>query len=996
MQLQYLNQADLPVDYTYDGYKIGGLSGIDYDPVTDTYIAQSDFGADGKPAAVYSFRFTGLYNSDGTPQIEFEKTPIDLSQINNVESIRRDPNGDGFWVTTEENLPGIYHYHSDGSLTKLATLPNNIETNAQADKSLKGSTFSPDGSYFVSMERNLTTDATGYTRITKFDQDGNAQAQYAYYMDKPSSIDATHNSVSEILAISDHQLFVLERGYNDTQDASTGEAANRDRIYEINLKDAPNILNVPSLTAKNTIPIVKNQVFNSADPSMENNVYNIEGMSLGSTLSDGRSSLVLMSGDNSNVTQDTTQISSFAIQTSDDVTQLEYINQLGLPVDYSFTDPTSKLSYTIGGLSGIDYDPKTDTYIVQSDHQSSKYPGSSVGYSVMYRIKLTGLTDATSQPQVEFLSAQPLLNELGNPISDAESIRLDPNGDGYWYTTEEKPAGIYHYHTDGSVSKLAVPDNIATRAQDNLSLEGSTFAPDGSYYVSMERNLTGDATGYSRITKYDANESIVAQYAYYTDKPSTIGATSNGISEILALDNNTLLVMERGDNTNQVGATTGAARNRVRIYKVSLVGAQNVLNITNLDSMNTTTMEKTKLFDSQDPSIVDQLKTNETKIDNIEGMTLGPKMADGRQSLVLVSDDNFRLGQYKTQFLSLALDDGDACFLAGTFIRTQQGMKRIEDIVPGDSVYSRTHLNIWQLRKVTWAGKQTTTVAAYKPDDLAGYPVCIRKNAITEGVPFADLYVTAEHCMFFDGCFVPIRLLVNGKTIFYDRSFTTYEYYHIELEKHSIIVANGALSESYLDTGNSHYFTSKALSNNAASKVKNWDRDAAAPLITKKGGAQAIFDRLNHRADQLAIQFVEPQKERTNDPDLYLITDDRSKITPIKVTDKEVLFELPSTIKNVRLISKTYRPCDAFGPFVDNRHVLGVMVGNISINSEAQQQIIDVHLSGDELSGWLPQSQSNARWTSGNALIPLKPTQNGKNLTLSVQIVEAGSYPVNE
>lgn len=176
MRLQYLNQAGLPADYTYDGDKIGELSGVDYDAVTDTYFAQSDFGADGKPTAIYSFKFTGLYNSDGTPQIEFEKTPIDLSNISNVESVRLDPNGDGFWVAVKETVASIYHCHSDGSLSKLGEIPSNVETNAQANKSIKSATFSPDGSYFVSMERNLTIDATGYTRITKFDKDGNAVA----------------------------------------------------------------------------------------------------------------------------------------------------------------------------------------------------------------------------------------------------------------------------------------------------------------------------------------------------------------------------------------------------------------------------------------------------------------------------------------------------------------------------------------------------------------------------------------------------------------------------------------------------------------------------------------------------------------------------------------------------------------------------------------------------------------------------------------------------
>lgn len=1001
MRLQYLNQADLPVDFTYDGYKVGGLSGIDYDPVTDTYFAQSNFGEDGKPTAIYSFKFTGLYNPDGSPQIEFKKIPFDLSKINNVESIRRDPSGDGFWVTTEETVSGIYHYHFDGSQTKFGTIPNNIEEGAQLKKSLKGSTFSPDGSYFVSMERSLVTDETGYTRITKFNKEGNAVAQYAYYTDKPSYIDAANNGISEILALNDKQLLVLEKGFDGIQDASTSSSISRVRIYEVNLEDAQNVLNISNLTSDNTTLLSKKLIFNSINPPINQSLGtketcfdNIEGMSFGPILSDGRSSLVLVSDNNSSKTQEQTQFASFAIQSQYDSLQLQYLNQVGLPVDYSFTDPISNLSYTIGGLSGIDYDPKTDTYIVESDHQSGRYPGASVNASVMYRIKLTELTDVNSTPKVEFLSAQPLLNEKGQPISDAESIRLDPNGDGFWYTTEEKSAGIYHYHKDGSVSKIAVPDNIATRAQDNLSLEGSTFAPDGSYYVSMERNLTGDATGYSRITKYDANGNIVAQYAYYTDRPSSIGATSNGISEILSLDNNTLLVMERGDNTNQVDATQGIARSRVRIYKVSLVGAQNVLNIGNLNATNTKTMEKTKIFDSQDPSIVNKLNTNETKIDNLEGMTLGPKLPDGRQSLILVSDNNFNANQYKTQFISLALDDGDACFLAGTFIRAQQGMVRVEDIVPGDLVYSLGHNNIWQLRQVTWAGKQTTTVVAYKHDDLAGYPVCIRRNAFEEGVPFADLYVTAEHCMFFDDYFVPVRLLVNGKTIFYDRSYTTYDYYHIELERHSIIAANGALSESYLDTGNRHYFISKSLSNYTSANIKNWDRDAAAPLITKRGGAKAIFDYLNLRADQYFVQPVEEQKERTNNPNLYLIMENGNKITPIRTTDKEVLFELPSTVKNVRLISRTYRPCDAYGSFLDNRYVHGVLVGNITRHQDYQKHIIDTHLSGDDLSGWLPQSQTHARWTSGNALIPLKPIESIKNTILSIQILETGSYLV--
>ncbi|CAI3929702.1 Uncharacterized conserved protein [Commensalibacter communis] len=996
MRLQFLNQARLLETDINNKYQFNGLSAIYYDNVTDTYSVPCDFGADGKPKAIDSFQFTGLYNPDGTPQIQLVKTPVDLTKIDDVRSVRKDPKGDGYWVTTESIKPSIYRYYNNGTVRKLGTIPNLIEISSEDEhKQSTRATFSPDGFYYVALQKNLKQDTPGYIRITKFDSDGQSVAQYAYGTDSTST---NNNGVYEILAINNDQLLVLEREYTSDQSNLMAKMNAYARVYEINLKNAENILRVVDLNSTNAQLVPKNLVLDLEGSSLANaQEYGLTGivnMSLGPTLFDGRRSVVFASNtQNTTTSAENTKLVSYALDTTSSNLQLYYINQVGLPFDYKYRD-SNGVTYRIGGLSGIDYDPKTDTYIVESDHQT--IDGASLGYSVMFRIKLHGLTDVNSRPTVEFLSAQPLVNEKGNPISDAESIRLDPNGNGFWYTTEEKPAGIYHYHQDGSVTKVAVPENIALRAQDNLSLEGSTFAPDGSYYIAMERNLTGDATGYSRITKYDENGNITAQYAYYTDRPSTIGATSNGISEILALDSNTLLIMERGNNRNQTGVTEGVSSNRVRIYKVSLIGAQNVLNIDYLTAENAKLLDKTKIFDSQDPSIVDKLNTNETKIDNIEGMALGPKLPDGRQSLILVSDNNFNPSQYKTQFISLALDDGDACFLPGTFIRTQNGMVRVEDIMPGDLVYSLGHRNVWQLRQVVWVGKQKGTVIPYKHDDMAGYPVCIRKNAFEEGVPFADLYVTAEHCMFFEGCFVPVRMLVNGKTVFYDRSATTYDYYHIELEKHSIIEANGALSESYLDTGNRHYFESKSLNNATFNKIKNWDRDAAAPIITKRGNAHAIFNFLDQRADRMCVQSVEAKRAKTNDPNVYLLTDRGSKILPMQNRDQKILFELPSTTQSVRLMSRTYRPCDAFGPFVDNRYNLGISVGKICLHHEDQEQIIDIHLSKRELSGWLPLSELNARWTAGNALLPLQPLDTVGSVFLSIQIIETGSYFVDD
>jgi len=82
-----------------------------------------------------------------------------------------------------------------------------------------------------------------------------------------------------------------------------------------------------------------------------------------------------------------------------------------------------------------------------------------------------------------------------------------------------------------------------------------------------------------------------------------------------------------------------------RVYSVALPGATNVLGVPTLAGLDVRPAQKTLLFDLGSLGI---------PLDNVEGMTLGPKLPDGRQSLVLVSDNNFAASQF-TQFLLFAL-----------------------------------------------------------------------------------------------------------------------------------------------------------------------------------------------------------------------------------------------------------------------------------------------------------------------------------------------------
>jgi hypothetical protein len=85
--------------------------------------------------------------------------------------------------------------------------------------------------------------------------------------------------------------------------------------------------------------------------------------------------------------------------------------------------------------------------------------------------------------------------------------------------------------------------------------------------------------------------------------------------------------------------------NEIKLYSVALPGATNVLGVPSLAGLGVRPAQKTLLFDLGSLGI---------PLDNVEGMTLGPKLPDGRQSLVLVSDNNFAAAQF-TQFLLFAL-----------------------------------------------------------------------------------------------------------------------------------------------------------------------------------------------------------------------------------------------------------------------------------------------------------------------------------------------------
>jgi hypothetical protein len=146
-----------------------------------------------------------------------------------------------------------------------------------------------------------------------------------------------------------------------------------------------------------------------------------------------------------------------------------------------------------------------------------------------------------------------------------------------------------------------------------------------------------------------------------------------------------------------------------------------------------------------------------------------------------------------------------ACYLRGTHITTAEGERPIESLAIGDLV--KTYSG--QLRPIRWIGRRRYSRASVAANRELS-PVRIRTGALAAGMPRRDLYVSPGHAMYLDGMLLSARDLVNGISILQEPWHDEVSYYHVEFDSHDIIVAEGALSESFADEGNRRLFDNGA------------------------------------------------------------------------------------------------------------------------------------------------------------------------------------------
>jgi hypothetical protein len=330
------------------------------------------------------------------------------------------------------------------------------------------------------------------------------------------------------------------------------------------------------------------------------------------------------------------------------------------------------------------------------------------------------------------------------------------------------------------------------------------------------------------------------------------------------------------------------------------------------------------------------------------------------------------------------------CYGRGTRIATPDGETAIEALRPGDLVL--TWLNGQTVpRPVKWIGYRRIGLAAHpRPDTVA--PIRIRGGAFADNMPRRDLLVSPSHAIFVDGKLVCARQLVNESTIQRAPDLTEVEYFHIELDSHAILLAEGLRAESYLETGNRGFFANSdhplILHPDLITPADFPTRESGScvPFVTQEADVRPIWQRLAQRAAQLGQSIV--PLHTTADPALHLITNDQV-VQPLSVQDGLYRFLLPKGATEVRLASRAAAPVDV-QPWLTDQRRLGVAV--IRITLLGANALKDVPLDHPSLSqGWWALERDGVtmrRWTNGNAVLPLLAAQDTRFLTIKVANAE--------
>jgi collagen type I/II/III/V/XI/XXIV/XXVII alpha len=189
-----------------------------------------------------------------------------------------------------------------------------------------------------------------------------------------------------------------------------------------------------------------------------------------------------------------------------------------------------------------------------------------------------------------------------------------------------------------------------------------------------------------------------------------------------------------------------------------------------------------------------------------------------------------------------------ACFAAGTRIATETGFTAVEDLRAGDDI--RTLLG--GPGRIVWLGSRAVDCAR-RPKPEAVWPIQIVRGAFGENLPSRDLFVSPDHAIYVDDVLIPAKCLLNGTTVRQVKRRRVV-YYHIELERHDVVLAEGLPAETYLDAGDRAKFSGGPVTIlHPGFTARTWETAGCARLVVTGPRLEATRCMLAQRATGIWI-----------------------------------------------------------------------------------------------------------------------------------------------
>jgi hypothetical protein len=284
------------------------------------------------------------------------------------------------------------------------------------------------------------------------------------------------------------------------------------------------------------------------------------------------------------------------------------------------------------------------------------------------------------------------------------------------------------------------------------------------------------------------------------------------------------------------------------------------------------------------------------------------------------------------------------CFARGTHLLTPSGYRPVEVLRPGDPLVTLDGV----ARAIRWVGWRTIDLAR-DPAAALLRSVVIAAGAFGPGRPRRKLVVSPLHAVLGAGALVPAVLLVNGATITRDESGFAVTYYHVELDRHAVVFAEGLQTETYRDTGNRGRFIASLGTPGGAMA-------ACAPVVLGGEALRAARAALHRRAWVLGHKIV-------HGPEVAGVAGPMGGRVSPRMHGRRLVFDLPVATARMTLVCRAGMASDT-DPDSEDRRVLGVCAGVLRADGRRVPEF-----QGE---GWHVQAPGDRGvWSTARAMVVL-------------------------